>query len=710
MANTKITPHVLDSTLISGHTAVTAAAGDYVLIQDVSDSNALKKALVSDLAQNEESPTFTGNVVVNGTAGIGTSSIDSNIKLQIEDSAYPVIALDRSASLADGNHLGYINFQNNGDVYGYIGAWVEDVSETDGELRFATQKGTSLTDRMVITSDGYVGIGETTPLGQLHVKTADSGATADASADELVIEGSANSGMSILSGATSTGSIYFGDSGTNWDGYIAYSQNDRKMTLGTAAGSAISIDSSRNVGIGTASPTAKLHVEVADGSEFLKATIAGNEAWAFKGASGSGSMDYVSFGISGSTQAMAWQEDGNVGIGTTGPAAPLDVVSNSSAVGIDLRGRSADNIGQLTFESNDSGTTYSQFQSLSTEFKIKSVANIPMSFHTNNTERMKLRSDGIICIGGEPSNLDTGENNAYSFLRIRGNTYGSAYAGRLSLSCGYKAYQLGTNDGIGEIWFADDTGGDWAYIACQAAAQGGGTSGNPNNADDYPGKLLFATTADGAGSPTLHLTIDQNGRLLHGRTSAVNDSNGVGNPPLQIENATPGIHFYGTGTGNYSHSGGISFGSAESGGDNSWFYIYSHDENFHIYNNNARAAYFPQGSTATWQYGSDRRLKENINDLTLGLDTLNNLKPRKFNWKEDGLEDIGFIAQEVQDLIPLAVSGSGLEWEDGEDQAVKEAKTLKIANDKLIPVLVKAIQELSTELDAAKARITTLEG
>ncbi len=221
MANTKITPHVLDSTFISGHSTVTAATNDFVLIQDVSDSNALKKALVSDLAQNEESPTFTGNVVVNGTAGIGTSSIDSNIKLQIEDSAYPVMALDRSASLADGNHLGYINFQNNGDVYGYIGGWVEDVSETDGELRFATQKGTSLTDKMVITSDGNVGIGATSPSQKLHVVGKIK------STDDLIIGGT-NPRIDYDGG--STGSLRF------------YSTS--------ASAERMRIDSSGNVGIG----------------------------------------------------------------------------------------------------------------------------------------------------------------------------------------------------------------------------------------------------------------------------------------------------------------------------------------------------------------------------------------------------------------------------------------------------------------------------
>jgi hypothetical protein len=94
-----------------------------------------------------------------------------------------------------------------------------------------------------VHSDGKVGIGETSPLGVLHVKSADSGATADSGADELVLEGSGHSGLTILSGASSTGSIYFGDSGVNYDGYIAYSQNNRNMSFGTAAGSRMTISS-----------------------------------------------------------------------------------------------------------------------------------------------------------------------------------------------------------------------------------------------------------------------------------------------------------------------------------------------------------------------------------------------------------------------------------------------------------------------------------
>jgi len=131
---------------------------------------------------------------------------------------------------------------------GYIGSkssvtLVDGYTEAEADAEFVNDPSSVIT-----VSGSNVGIGETVPLGRLHVKTADSGATVDVGADEFVIEGSGNAGMSILSGASNTGSIYFGDSGTNWDGYIAYSQNSRSMTFGTAAGGgSMTLDSSGRV-------------------------------------------------------------------------------------------------------------------------------------------------------------------------------------------------------------------------------------------------------------------------------------------------------------------------------------------------------------------------------------------------------------------------------------------------------------------------------
>jgi hypothetical protein len=93
-----------------------------------------------------------------------------------------------------------------------------------------------------------IGVGAAKDLGTgLHIKTADSGASVSVHADELVVEGSANSGLSILSGASSNGRIMFGDSGDNDIGYIEYDHSANQLALGANAASHIKIDSAGHV-------------------------------------------------------------------------------------------------------------------------------------------------------------------------------------------------------------------------------------------------------------------------------------------------------------------------------------------------------------------------------------------------------------------------------------------------------------------------------
>ena len=58
--------------------------------------------------------------------------------------------------------------------------------------------------------------------GKLHVKMADSSGSADSGADELVLENSGDTGMTILSGTSNSGSIRFGDSGDSDEGILIY--------------------------------------------------------------------------------------------------------------------------------------------------------------------------------------------------------------------------------------------------------------------------------------------------------------------------------------------------------------------------------------------------------------------------------------------------------------------------------------------------------
>jgi hypothetical protein len=108
------------------------------------------------------------------------------------------------------------------------------------------------------------------------------------------------------------------------------------------------------------------------------------------------------------------------------------------------------------------------------------------------------------------------------------------------------------------------------------------------------------------------------------------------------------------------------------------------------------------GSTTSYNQTSDYRLKENITYEFNALERLAQLKPARFNFIADGTDRVvdGFIAHEVQDIVPEAVAG--------EKDAVKDDDTIDpqgMDASKLVPLLTKAIQELKTELDAAKARL-----
>jgi hypothetical protein len=103
---------------------------------------------------------------------------------------------------------------------------------------------------------------------------------------------------------------------------------------------------------------------------------------------------------------------------------------------------------------------------------------------------------------------------------------------------------------------------------------------------------------------------------------------------------------------------------------------------------------------------SDKRLKQNIVGITDGLNKINALNPVKFNWikdfepTENEKDLLGFIAQEVQNVIPEAVEGFS-------KNSVKIGETvienpLRVNEKFIIPVLVKAIQELKAEIDLLK--------
>jgi len=98
---------------------------------------------------------------------------------------------------------------------------------------------------------------------------------------------------------------------------------------------------------------------------------------------------------------------------------------------------------------------------------------------------------------------------------------------------------------------------------------------------------------------------------------------------------------------------------------------------------------------------SDRRLKDNIQETKYGLNEILKLKPVHYTLKSNGLEQLGFIAQDVKPLIPEAVIGLEGNIEKGE--------TLGITYSLLIPVLTKAIQQQQQIINDLLSRIEKLE-
>ena len=119
---------------------------------------------------------------------------------------------------------------------------------------------------------------------------------------------------------------------------------------------AMTIDNAGKVGIGTASPTAKLHIEAPDNTDLMRFTVTGNEMWAFKGASAAGSNDTVSFGIAGGTQAMAWDESGIV----TKPYQPAFLVNAGSNSALPVLAATKVNFDSEIFDQNSDFNTTTQ--------------------------------------------------------------------------------------------------------------------------------------------------------------------------------------------------------------------------------------------------------------------------------------------------------------------------------------------------------------
>ena len=312
------------------------------------------------------------------------------------------------------------------------------------------------------------------------------------------------------------------------------------------------------------------------------------------------------------------------------------------------------------------------------------------------------------------------------------------------------------NDILGLIAFSGGDGTDIRTIGARIQASVDGTPG----ANDMPGRLMFSTTADGAASPTERMRITSAGLVGIGDVAPSEKLNVGGN--IMLEGSDQFIYYTNAGTGNSGiyirgrtsanelrcHSTGIftwettgvermridssgrlligrtSYGLTGNGhtirgSDSAVFSRDAAGESLVVCRNSSDGDLIQfrrnsticgeirsNGSTSTsYQTSSDYRLKENIVDITEGINRVKQLAPKRFNFIADGPITVdGFLAHEAQAVVPESVSGTKDEV-DADGNAVMQG----IDQAKLVPLLTAALQEAIAKIETLETKVAALE-
>jgi hypothetical protein len=358
---------------------------------------------------------------------------------------------------------------------------------------------------------------------------------------------------------------------------------------------------------------------------------------------------------------------GNVGIGTSSPADALNI-----AAGKKLRTTHTGSVYQQLFSSS-SGNFYTAFgdnlqlTADSGALYLTTTAAQPMVFQTSNTDRMRITSGGDVGIGTSAPQMR---------FQVNGVNGNNGDASRNTIIFDTTSATTGVGGGIS---FGGYYNGTSSIINDFASIQGFKEN---STADNFAGALRFTTRVNG-GTPTERMRIDSNGFLI-------------------VNGATVSAQ------ANFKGSGWVV--SAEStAGPNSAIVYYS------VRGSNGIHMRFQQSATTcgdittngtgvTYGTNSDYRLKENIVPMTDALAKVSLLKPCTYRWKLDGSDGQGFIAHELQAVVPECVTGEK-DTVDADGKPVYQG----VDTSFLVATLTAAIQEQQAIIEDLKTRIEILE-
>jgi hypothetical protein len=582
--------------------------------------------------------------------------------------------------------------------------------------------GNAGTPVMTLTVAGNVGIGTSSPQHKIdaigNIRSANSTNTAGQSANIFAATFNSNFGQtdsatfqSVLNNATTGENDLFikqfnHNSGSTDDIVLkAASGNSGYTALYTADTERMRIDSAGNVGIGTSSPGVKLHVNSGATAEVLRIEATTNPLFSMFNAGarefyiqtqsvidvwGQANKD-MRFGTN-DAERMRITSAGNVGIGTTSPAAKLDIIGPSAASSPYLS--KAIQFAPSNYPTRTWSLNYDDGGASGNGFNISAAS----------TKILYLNADGNVGIGTSSPNarLDVasssgsaGQVNTHVML-TRGTSIGAYLATeRAAATNDVSALIFGVNsaerariDSSGNVGIGGPVDNHGGYGRClqisgiEAALELESSSGYSyvaQNAVDLQirnvanGDMLFYT------NNAERLRIDSSGNLLVNTTSAYGGTKLVVSSDTTTANPMAVMNTRSTASTDYSI----------------------------IFNRNGSIVGSVQTSLSATVYvtSSDYRLKEDWVAVADAATRVNALKPVNFAWKVDGSRVDGFLAHEVAEVVPEAVVGEK-DAVDAEGKPVYQG----IDQSKLVPLLTAALQEALAKIESLTARVSALEG
>jgi hypothetical protein len=550
---------------------------------------------------------------------------------------------------------------------------------------------TNSSERMRLDSNGNLGIGTTNPSAY------------NGSADNLVIAGASNVGMTIRASSGGANIVFSNAEDTGVDGLIQYDTTSNFMRFDVNSSERMRIDSSGNVGIGVSSTTAKLEIynstantemiikggasnngglisfygDISGGGNYYRSSISGiNEL-----SSGSAlTFATTTSGNSAPTERMRVNRSGNVGIGTTTPGEKLEVSGNirmsavpgtntntafpilfqTSTGTIDGGSGLTYNPGGDVMSVNGMSITASQCSGSgsSATFTCQNgsgqydfvATNDSLRFTAGGSEKMRIDSSGNVGIG-------TSSPSTYGKLAVYVAS-GDAEAAVVTPNANYATYRLQNNAQRYSMQIRTDISNAWTVRDETAGAN--------------------------------RLVVDTSGRLLAGTSTSAYGGHELMYNPGASAWASAVIN---TKTDNSTVTNGflVKYTGVSPTDGNYMFLCQDSSNTNRFYVTNAGGT----GGT------SDRNLKKNIETTRDGYaEDLCKLRIVKYNWKEqpDGTpKDLGWIAQEVEEVFPRMIKTD-------ENTGIKS-----VTYSAFTPMLIKAIQEQQALIESLTTRLTALE-